>query len=163
MYSSKVNPKAHQHKKTSIHAVLAHSYIFYFASLLIGIFMDLVLPLRLFSHPAWAPLGAALIFFSSMLLLWTHSVSRKFKALRRQNTKTEIFLQGPYRYSRIPTHLGLSFLLIGFGLVVNAPFIILTTIISFIVSKVVFIKQEETILERKYGLPYLEYKKFVHF
>src|ERR1035437_6593070 len=54
--------------------------------------------------------------------------------------------------------VGAIILLLGFGIIVNAPFVILSAIISFIVTKFVFLSKEEKILADKYGTPYLEYK-----
>ena len=53
--------------------------------------------------------------------------------------------------------------MLGFGLVANAIFIIVTTVISFVLTKFIYLKKEEAILEKKYGAPYLEYKKAVKF
>ena len=70
-------------------------------------------------------------------------------------------MKGPYKYSRSPTHWGLSMLMFGFGITVNAFFIVITTIISYLVAKYTFLKKEEKLLARKYGEPYKEYKKSV--
>ncbi|KKP71662.1 MAG: hypothetical protein UR70_C0021G0015 [Candidatus Nomurabacteria bacterium GW2011_GWB1_35_20] len=51
--------------------------------------------------------------------------------------------------------------MLGFGIITNALFIIIFSVISFIITKFVFIRKEEKILAEKYGIPYLEYKKSV--
>ncbi|KKP64099.1 MAG: hypothetical protein UR62_C0020G0001, partial [Candidatus Nomurabacteria bacterium GW2011_GWF2_35_12] len=66
-----------------------------------------------------------------------------------------------YCYTRSPTHFGLFLLMLGFGIITNALFIIIFSVISFIITKFVFIRKEEKILAEKYGIPYLEYKKSV--
>jgi protein-S-isoprenylcysteine O-methyltransferase Ste14 len=53
--------------------------------------------------------------------------------------------------------------MLGFGIMNNALFVIVTTFISFFISKFVFIDRQERILADKYGAPYLEYKKAVKF
>jgi protein-S-isoprenylcysteine O-methyltransferase Ste14 len=50
---------------------------------------------------------------------------------------------------------------LGFGIISNAFFVILTTLVSFLVSRFIFLEKEEIILEEKYGTPYLEYKRAV--
>ncbi|MFN4181420.1 MAG: methyltransferase, partial [Candidatus Paceibacteria bacterium] len=75
----------------------------------------------------------------------------------------EHFYKGPYRYTRTPTHWGLFLLVLGFGLMINAFFITLLTIISFMVTKLVFIKDQENILEQRYGDAYRAYKNKVRF
>jgi protein-S-isoprenylcysteine O-methyltransferase Ste14 len=73
------------------------------------------------------------------------------------------FHRGPYKYTRTPTHWGLFFLVLGFGLLINAFFITVLTVVSFFITKFVFIKDQENILERRYGEAYKEYKKSVKF
>jgi len=41
--------------------------------------------------------------------------------------------------------------MLGFGIIANAVFIILTTLISFLVSRYVFLEKEEAILEQNTG------------
>ena len=81
--------------------------------------------------------------------------------MKMVNVTKENFCKGPYCYARHPTHWGLFFLILGFGIILNALFVILCTLISFIVTKFVFIEKQEKILAEKYGAPYLEYKKSV--
>jgi len=104
------------------------------------------------------PLGGSLIVLSSILIFWAQGTSRN---LKKENITKETFCKGPYCYTRSPTHWGLFFLMIGFGIITNAIFVILTTLISFLVSRFIFLEKEERILAEKYGTPYLEYKKAV--
>lgn len=60
-------------------------------------------------------------------------------------------------------HWGLFILMLGFGILINAIFVILFSIVSFVVAKFIFLKKEENILAGKYGAPYMEYKKSVKF
>jgi protein-S-isoprenylcysteine O-methyltransferase Ste14 len=48
-------------------------------------------------------------------------------------------------------------------MLVNSFFVVLFALIAFFVSRLFFIKKEEQLLEKKYGAPYLEYKKTVKF
>jgi len=75
----------------------------------------------------------------------------------------EHFCRGPYCYTRIPTQWGLFFLMLGFGIVANALFVILFTILAFFISKFVFMGEHDRILVEKYGDAYAEYKKLVKF
>ncbi len=61
----------------------------------------------------------------------------------------------------MPTHWGLFALMFGFGFIINATFIITTTLISFLLTKFIFLNKEEKILSQKYGDKYIEYKKDV--
>lgn len=146
--------------KNSVHKILAHSYLFYFIVFLFSLFLDYIFPLKFFENSYTIWVGAIFLIFGTFLILWAQKSSRDFK---KEIINKEIFCNGPYCYTRTPTHFGLFLLTLGFGMINNAFFIIIFSIISFIVTKFVFIKKEEKILTLKYGEPYLEYKKSVRF
>jgi protein-S-isoprenylcysteine O-methyltransferase Ste14 len=147
-------------QKNKVHKVLAHSYLFYFISLLIGLSFDFAFPLKIFRETTLTPLGILFLALGTFLILWAQKSSLK---LRKEDITKESFSHGPYHYTRSPTHFGLFLLILGFGFTVNALFIIIFSIISLFVTKFIFLKKEEKILAEKYGAPYLEYKKSVKF
>jgi protein-S-isoprenylcysteine O-methyltransferase Ste14 len=146
--------------KNNVHGILARSYVCCFLLFLGGVFLDLIFNFRIQNFVFMIPIGFGLILLASVLILWAQKTSRN---LSKENLTKENFSKGPYRFTRMPTHLGLLFLMLGFGIMVNAIFIIISTIISFVLAKLFFLKKEELILEQKYGTPYLEYKKQVRF
>ena len=146
--------------KNKVHRVLAYSYLVQFALFLMGFFIDLILQFKISTSSLATPIGISSLILGSLLILWAQITSYNFK---KENITKETFNQGPYRYTRSPTHFGLFLLMLGFGVIMNTPFVILFTIISFFVSKFVFLNKQETILAEKYGDPYIEYKKLVKF
>jgi protein-S-isoprenylcysteine O-methyltransferase Ste14 len=146
--------------KNKVHRVLAHSYSVYFLFLLIGIFLDLIFNFRIFTSPFVPYIGVLLLVLGTFLIFWAQGTSRN---LKKENLSKETFCDGPYRYSRTPTNFGLFLLVLGFGIVVHSPFIILLDLAAFFIAKCIFLKKEETILAEKYGAPYLEYKESVKF
>lgn len=146
--------------KNRVHKVLAHSYIFYFVLFLFGLLLDFIFPVILFENVTILWTGFIFLIFGTFLIIWAQMSSHK---LVKEGMSKDTFCNGPYCYTRTPTHYGLFFLMFGFGILSNALFIIIFSIISFIVTKFVFIKKEEEILTLKYGTPYLEYKKSVRF
>lgn len=146
--------------KNRVHKVLAHSYIFYFVLFLFGLLLDFIFPVILFENVTILWTGFIFLIFGTFLIIWAQMSSHK---LVKEGMSKDTFCNGPYYYTRTPTHYGLFFLMFGFGILSNALFIIIFSIISFIVTKFVFIKKEEEILTLKYGTPYLEYKKSVRF
>ncbi len=146
--------------KNRVHKVLAYSYLFYFVSFLIALFLDFMFPIEIFERVTMALIGIIFLIFGTFLIVWAQKSSLK---LQKENMTKETFLRGPYRYTRSPTHLGLFFLMLGFGIMANALFIIIFSVLSFFITKFVFIKKEEQILAEKYGTPYLEYKESVKF
>jgi len=146
--------------KNKVHKVLVHSYSTQFILFLIGICLDFVFQFKIFMSPLILQIGIIILILGSFLIL---SAQRTSRSLKKENMSRESFYRGPYRYTRSPTHLGLFLLILGFGIIVNAPFVILSAIISFIIAKFIFLNKQETILAEKYGSPYLEYKKMVKF
>lgn len=149
----------HLHKN-SVHKVLAHSYFFYFLCFVIGIYFNLIFNFKIFNSPIVPPTGFVILLFATFLILWAQHTSRH---LKKENITPQTFCRGPYAYTRIPTHIGLFLLILGFGMIVNSFFIILFSLVSFIVGKFLFLDKEEAILAEKYGAPYLQYKKLVRF
>jgi len=145
----------------SVHQILAHSYSFYFLLLLISLFIDLSFPVKIFNDSSFNIVGFVLLFIASIIIIWAQMTSRNLSKV--SEIKAEHFCRGPYCYTRSPTHWGLFILMLGFGIIINALFVIITTIISMVVSKLVFLKKQENLLTEKYGDSYAEYKKMVKF
>ena len=150
-------------RRKRVHTVLAQSYAFFLVAFLGGLFLDFVFPVGGLEKSNENFLGLLIIIFGSILIFSAQKASRDFKKNKTVNLTKENFLKGPYKFTRTPTHWGLFFLTLGFGLMVNAFFVIIFTILSFFVTKLVFLKKEEEILVEKYGEPYVEYKKIVRF
>ncbi len=146
-------------KSYQVHKVLAHSYSFYFLSFLLGIILDFYKPMHLPKFPWAIYIGFFFLIAGPLLIYWAQHTSRNLK--KGEVMSAEIFLKGPYCYTRGPTHLGIALMLIGFGMVVNAFYVVVFTLIAAIVTKFIFLDKEEEILEKKYGEPYKEYKKKV--
>ncbi|MCX6757506.1 MAG: hypothetical protein NTZ44_01310 [Candidatus Nomurabacteria bacterium] len=157
-FSEKQEQKEHSHK--SVHLHLAHSYSLYFFGLLFGLIFDFIFPLRLFSSGVSTFFGITLIIFSSILILWAQKISHPFYI--DNVLEGRLFHKGPYRFTKSPTHLGLALLVIGFGFLINAFFVIIFTILAFITSKVTYLRKRELFLEKNFGEAYKEYKKSVH-
>ena len=146
--------------RQSVHRVLAHSYSAHLLLFLVGVVLDIIFQFKIFNDFMLMPAGALLLMLGTVLILWAQSTSRHLDV---SNGTKETFLGGPYRFTRTPTNFGLFFLVLGFGIVANALFVILSSLVSFFIAKFVFLKKEEQLLAEKYGAPYLEYKKSVKF
>ena len=147
-------------KRTKVHRILAHSYTVYFVLFLGGVYLDFLFKTTIFTNPIFEFIGMFLIGFASLVILWAQYTS---KNLNIDNLSKHTFSKGPYVYTRHPTYFGLFVLMFGFGILSNALFVILTTLISVLIAKFVFIKQEEEALLNKYGAHYEDYKKMVQF
>ena len=143
-----------------VHHILAHSYTFFFAFLILGIVLDIIFKYKIISSPIIMYIGFIFLILSTVLIYWAQKTSNNLKT---ENMTPDTFCKGPYCYTRVPTHLGLFFMAFGFGLILNATFVIVTSIVSFVINKFIFLEEEEKILEKKYGAPYLEYKNKIKF
>ncbi len=147
-------------KKETIHHILSYSYFVYFAGVVIGLLLDLVFPIRLIPESIGLPAGALLLFGAPLLILWAQRTSASFRGKKTKCTK-EDFMRGPYSFSRKPTHVGLFFMTLGFGLIVNSISLIAATVVAFFITSHYFLERGEKILEASYGDDYREYKRHV--
>ena len=145
-------------KIPSVHKVLAHSYAVHFLFFLAGVCLDLIFNLKVFKSSVVVSLGFVLLAFGTFIVIWAQKTSR---SLKKENITRETFFHGPYCYTRSPTHWGLFLLMLGFGMVINAFFVMVLSLVAFVFTKMTFLHKEEEILALKYGVPYLEYKKSV--
>lgn len=151
--------------KLTIHHVLAHSYAVYFLAFIIGVMLDWYFPTPLFTvAQPW--IGVIILLVGTILVLWAQTTSRRTHPLRNaEETKDDIahFKSGPYRYLRSPTHWGLAFLLLSYGFLVNELISTVIALVTFFITRIIFVRKEEQMLAEKYGKPYQEYKKTVRF
>lgn len=150
-----------KYRKDAVHFLLAHSYLIFLLSIIIGVFLDLLLSQKMFSNSAFSIIGFILMTLGSFVVIWAQRTYPKYKKWDVKNFKRSGFEMGPYRYFRSPTHLGLFVLTLGFGLVINSFFSVILTIMAHVITKTFFLKREEKILEDKYGDAYTLYKKKV--
>jgi len=143
----------------SIHSHLAHSYLSWFAFLLLGILLDIFLPLRLFGGAIWSLVGAIFIIFASGIIFWAQRTTRNLH--KGGDYTTSDFYRGPYAYTRTPTHSGLFLLTTGFGLIMNAFFVVATSVAAYVIGKRIFLRNYEKLLVEKYGDSYRAYMEEV--
>ena len=143
-----------------VHKVLAHSYSFYFIFFLCGVLLDIIFPIKIFKATYIVSYGFTFLVLGTLLIFWAQRTSLH---LEKAHLTKEAFCHGPYCYTRSPTHWGLFLLMLGFGMIANAFFVIVLTIVAFFLTKLIFLKREEALLVKKYGEPYIEYKRAVKF
>lgn len=151
-----------EEKKGAVHVVLTHSYFMYLLAIIFGLILDKVFNTAYDSH-TFAIAGFVTMILGSLLIYWAqHTTNCTKKEVVSGIKKERDFERGPYKYSRNPTHIGLSLLTLGFGLLAGSLFVVVLMVVTFMLTKLVFLHQEEDILERKYGQAYCEYKAKVN-
>ena len=105
-----------------------------------------------------------IILTIAAILLFVKSVRifnlRKEK-IHPRSISTQVFKDGPFRFSRNPIYLAMVILLIGIGLTFNSFWFLYSGVVITIMLHYGVIIPEENYLEKEFGKDYLEYKKSV--
>lgn len=145
-----------------VHIVLSHSYTVFLLAVILGVIFDILIPTSYFGNYIFQYVGITLIILGSLLIYWAQ---RTTNCTKKEELEKGIlvrdFARGPYKYSRNPTHIGLTTMALGLGFTINSVFSVVFVIIAFLITKIVFIKKEEALLEKRYGDDYCNYKKKV--
>ncbi|MEE9330055.1 MAG: isoprenylcysteine carboxylmethyltransferase family protein [Parvularculaceae bacterium] len=120
--------------------------------------LDLSLPTPLRYWVGGAIITGAIYFlgFRAVLIM-----RRSGQSENPYKTTTEIIESGPYRLTRNPMYLQMVLVCIGLAVVLSNPWIFILTPVCVLLLHFLVILPEEAYLERKFGAPYLEYKKRV--
>ena len=144
-----------------IHFSLSFSYFMFLSAVVLGVIFDLIFPINILKGIIPQYIGLLMILLGSLFIYWAQYTSRRPKNYEVRERILSDFEHGPYKYMRAPTHFGLFVMTLGLGLIINSPFSIIFIIIGHMFSKLIFLKKEEDLLEKKYGQVYTEYKKKV--
>ncbi len=149
--------------KNSVSHLSSYSISIFALGLFIGVLLDIFFPMRFMMEPLNQYIGLGLVVLATLVIYSAEKHGEEYSTKRKSNTVSHIehFSAGPYKYTRNPKYLGLSFLLIGLGLILNTPFIIGTSILSGIIVNIYFVGKEEALLEQRHGELYKEYKSKV--
>jgi protein-S-isoprenylcysteine O-methyltransferase Ste14 len=148
-------------RRGTVHFILLHSYLIFLFAVVLGVFFDTIFNVRIFSHGIYQYTGFLMLIISSIIIYWAQSTSSNYKEKEKKNEFDSHFEHGPYKYLRSPTHFGLFIMALGLALILNSLFSIIFTIVAYLITKFFFLKKEEELLTKKYGEPYIEYKKKV--
>ncbi len=104
-------------------------------------------------------LGVVFSLIGLSLMIWTRLNRNKDWGFMGDDTGGVLFTGGPYRFTRHPYYMGALFIGVGLYLQLNFYFIVVLVPSIFFINYV--IKKEDSFLESRFGLEYLEYKKKV--
>ena len=153
--------KINNNKNGMVHFVLVHSYLIFLLAVILGVFLDTTINKEIFSNDVYQIVGFGMLIISSIIIYWAQKTSSNYTQKDIKGDSRSQFEFGPYRYHRSPTHFGLFIMTLGFSLIINSFFGVVLTFIAYLVTKFVFLKKEEKLLETKYGQVYAAYKKKV--
>ena len=116
------------------------------------------------SMPLWLQLGSGAAFIVGGVLLIRGSMQNIDQAGTTYNpyaASTALVTSGIYRHTRNPGYLGLAVIQIGLALMIDGPWIAVTTIVSVVITSQFVIKLEEEKLSRTFGQEYQDYLSMV--
>ncbi|MCH8011521.1 MAG: isoprenylcysteine carboxylmethyltransferase family protein [Candidatus Marinimicrobia bacterium] len=151
-----------KHKSSDIPGIIAPPPLIYVTSLLLGLLLNIILPIHIGKETFLFPIGW---IFSGMGLF---IVIGSFVTFKKAGTDVDpyrptktIVMAGPYRFTRNPMYLSLTLLYMGITLLRNTlwPVMFLPLVLGIMHYGV--IKREELYLEKKFGETYLDYKSKV--
>ena len=138
--------------------VIAPAPILYGIAFAVGFAEGKIVPTQLLPFPAGAWLG--LIFISVAVAI----VVSAFKALAQAHTAfdarkstTKIVTTGAFRFSRNPTYLSLTLLLIGIAFAISSLWVLVSVIPAVVATQWGVILREERYLKEKFGDDYSSY------
>jgi protein-S-isoprenylcysteine O-methyltransferase Ste14 len=144
-----------------VHVLLSEDYAIFFGSVVLGVICDNIFTFIKFKGVIYQDVGVILILIGTMIIYWSQATSRRTSKIDPMKRDMSFFYTGPYKYTRNPTNFGLTLTILGFGLMINSFFSILFVLIVYFISKLIFIKSQDSILAERYGKIFLDYKKKV--
>ncbi len=144
-----------------VHVILSQSYTIYFLAIVLGVAFDVIFSFKFFSNQIFSTLGLVMIVLGSILIYWAQSTTTYSKSETKQNRDVNFFSRGPYKYTRNPTNFAVALMSLGLGFIINSLFTIIFIIVTYLISRFIFIKMQEDILKERYGDVYEEYRKSV--
>jgi protein-S-isoprenylcysteine O-methyltransferase Ste14 len=138
--------------------VIAPAPILYGIAIAVGFAAEKLSPTQLLPLPAGVWLGVAIIAVAIAIVV------SAFKALAQAHTAfdagkstTRIVTTGAFRFSRNPTYLSLTLLLIGIALAFSSLWVLVSVIPAVVVTQWGVILREERYLKEKFGEGYSSY------
>lgn len=145
-----------------IAGVIAPPPLIYLGALGLGFGLDVVIRTGSLPLTVAAPIGAASIIAGTGLLGSFLSAFRRARTPVDPYTPSEaIVTDGPYRLTRNPAYLGMALTYAGIAIVARAPWALVPLPVAIAVIDRGVIAPEERYLGRKFGKPYLDYKRRV--
>ena len=142
--------------------VIAPPPLIYLGALGLGFGLDAAIGTGSLPFTVAAPIGAASIIAGTGLLGSFLSAFRRARTPVDPYTPSEaIVTDGPYRLTRNPAYLGMALTYAGIAIVARAPWALVPLPVAIAVIDRGVIVREERYLERKFGQPYLDYKRRV--
>lgn len=105
-------------------------------------------------------LGGGLLAVAFILEVWAFYVLMEAKTTVLPHRSSDALVtEGPFRYSRNPIYLGNTMLLMGFGMLMSNPWLIVTALAALLAVTKLAIEPEEAHLEERFGEEFTAYRQ----
>jgi len=113
-------------------------------------------------QPPFNFLGIVVIIGGIVLMAWAFQLFRKKGTTHHPHGEpTVLVTTGPFRFSRNPMYLGMSFVLLGIAIFIGTIPLFLAPLAFFLTINAVVIPREERKLMKIFDQKYLDYKNHV--
>jgi protein-S-isoprenylcysteine O-methyltransferase Ste14 len=131
-------------------------------ALILVLVMHHLWPLSIGGKPFTPGLGSVFCILGIASAVWGRiTLVRAGTNVSPLKPTTAIVTGGPYRFTRNPLYVGIISFFVGLSLVIGTWWGLVVLVPAVLVLHNGVVLREEAYLERKFGLPYLEYKRSV--
>ena len=139
--------------------VIAPPPAIYLIAILIGVMIDYFFPFSFMPENFQLPLGLLIILLAAILMaLGIREFKKAETNVSPNKPVTAVITSGPFRYTRNPLYVSLSFVLIGIGIWLDNIWIITMLVPVLILIHYGVVKREEQYLTKKFEEKYLIYR-----
>lgn len=110
---------------------------------------------------ATATLGTLIMVFGECFRIYSVAFIGSISRTRSSSTGARLITEGPFSWFRNPLYVGNFFIVLGISTFAGRGWLVALSAILFAVQYYFIVIYEETILEKKFGQEYVEYKKTV--
>lgn len=103
--------------------------------------------------------GTTMVLLGVLTIIYCGFLFKKAQTdIKPWKTTSNIVLEGPYKFSRNPIYLCFVLICLGASLLINSAWVVLMTLLLFLILHEYVVKKEEAYLKQKFGSSYLEFK-----
>jgi len=162
MMTTGASPQFESAEHSDTAGVIAPPPLIYLGALGVGFGLDRMIGTGTLPSAVSVPIGLASVAAGFGLLASFRDAFRRGETPIDPYTPSKtIVTDGPYRLTRNPAYLGMALTYAGIAIAANAPWALAPLPVALIVIDRGVIAREERYLERKFGRPYVEYKRRV--
>jgi len=150
---------------TAVARGIARPPFLYLGCLLLGLFLDRLLPLPLILPESalvrWAIAGGLFVIGVAMTVAGISNFSRAATPVPSNQPVRALVTTGIHGWSRNPIYVGMLLLYAAIGTGARSPWILILALPLVVVLRYRVVAREETYLARRFGDTYREYKAHV--